>query len=170
VSSYNSSKLDQISTYRLAKESTPGRRGNKLAYKKIHISRPTNVVYIYLTVSIKVYRDTRTKIIYLLMRCGIGIWNEIARSFDFRNIAKTPTVSRLLIDYKGLIELKSSQKTIKFPARSQRSWYMSKSSCLVKIYGITVKSCIKDKSNDNVFMSFNEHCNHCLVLCFLSHL
>ena len=93
-------------------------------------------------------------------------WNEIARSFDFRNIAKTPTVSRLLIDYKGLIKkLLSRQKTIKFPARSQRSWYMSKSSCLLKIYGITVKSYIKDKSNDNIFMSFNEHCNHCLVLC-----
>ena len=71
MSSYNSSKLDQISTYRLAKESTPGRRGNK-PNKTIHISRPTNVVYIYLTVSIKVYPDTRTKRIYLLMRCGIG--------------------------------------------------------------------------------------------------
>ena len=76
-------------------------------------------------------------------------WNEIARSFDFRNIAKTPTVSRLLIDYKGLIKkLKSRQKTIKYPARSQRSWYMSMSSCLLKIYGITAKSYIKDKSNE----------------------
>jgi hypothetical protein len=94
-------------------------------------------------------------------------WSEIARSFDFRNIAKTPTVSRLLIDYKGLIKkLKSRQKTIKCPARSQRSWYMSKSSCLLKIYGITVKLYIKDKSNDNIFMSFNEHCNHCLVTVF----
>ena len=76
-------------------------------------------------------------------------WNEIARSFDFRNIAKA-------LSKKGLIKkLKSRQKTIKFPARSQRSWYMSKSSCLLKIYGITVKSYIKDKdkSNDNIFMS-----------------
>ena len=36
------------------------------------MSRPNNVVYIYLTVSIKVYPGTRTKGIYLLMRCEIG--------------------------------------------------------------------------------------------------
>ena len=74
-------------------------------------------------------------------------WNEIARSFDFRNDAKpkTPTVSRLLIYIKALSK---RQKTIKFPAlalgiaETQRSWYMSKSSCLLKIYGITVKSYI----------------------------
>jgi hypothetical protein len=70
---------------------------------------------------------------------------------------------------------------------------MSKSSCLLKIYGITlVKSYImiimimnyiyiahfsygyvqvrffKDKSNDNIFMSFNEHCNFSTV--FIPHL
>jgi hypothetical protein len=78
VSSYNSSKLDQISTYILAKESTPGRRGNKPTRKLISRSILTNVVYIYLTVSIKVYPDTRTKIIYLLMRCGIGTkWRHL---------------------------------------------------------------------------------------------
>ena len=42
---------------------------------------------------------------------------------------------------------------------------MSKYSCLLKIYGITVKSYTKDKSNDKLYvtilhvcMSFNEHC------------
>jgi hypothetical protein len=38
----------------------------------------------------------------------------MARSFDFRNIAKTPTVSRLLIYRKALLKkLKAGQKTIK---------------------------------------------------------
>ena len=40
MSSYNSSKLDQISIYRLAKESTPGRRGNKPTRKFISLDRP----------------------------------------------------------------------------------------------------------------------------------
>jgi hypothetical protein len=40
--------------------------------------------------------------------------NEIARSFGFRNIAKTPTVSRLLIYIKALSKkLKARQNTIK---------------------------------------------------------
>ena len=40
--------------------------------------------------------------------------NEIARSFDFRNIALSPTVSRLLIYIKALSKkVKARQKTIK---------------------------------------------------------
>ena len=96
MSSYNSSKLDQISTYRLAKEKHAWAAWQYKAYKKIYISRPTNVVYIYLTVSIKVYPDTRSDQKNLFID-EMWSWNEIARSFDFRNIAKTPTVSRLLI-------------------------------------------------------------------------
>ena len=46
MSSYNSSKLDQISTYRLAKESTAGRRGNKPTRKLISLDRPIWFIFI----------------------------------------------------------------------------------------------------------------------------
>jgi hypothetical protein len=69
--------------------------------------------------------------------------NEIARSFDFRNVANCIQI----VDYiKGLYikKLKARQKTIKFPAlalgiaETQLSWYMLKSSRLLKIYGIKI--------------------------------
>jgi hypothetical protein len=63
--------------------------------------------------------------------------------------------------YKGLIKkLKSRQKTIKFPALAlgiaemQRSWYMSKSSCLLNGIKIIHQRYFKWQ----YIMSFNEHC------------
>ena len=98
-------------------------------------------------------------------------WNEITRYFDFRNDAKpkTPTVSRLLIYIKALSK---RQKTVKFPAlalgiaETQRSWYMSKSSCLLKIYGIKIIHQRYVKVKRQYIMSFNEHC----LVVFIPHL
>jgi hypothetical protein len=169
VSSYNSSKLDQISTYRLAKEKHAWAAWQYKAYKKIYISRRTNVVYIFLTVSIKVYPDTRSNQQKFIYWWDVDWWDVERNSeiFWFPKYRQDANCIQIVDYIKGLIKkLKSCQKYIKFPARSQRSWYMSKSSRLLKIYrGIIVKSYIKDKSNDNIFMSFNEPVLHCLVMC-----
>jgi hypothetical protein len=99
VSSYNSSKLDQVSTW-LAKESTRGTKCMAISlYKKIYISRPTNVVYIYLTVSIKVYPDTWTKIIYLLWDVELEQNSEI---FWFPKYRQDARHCIQIVDYKGL--------------------------------------------------------------------